>query len=435
MQKMASPILWQTTDRRATLLDVLRSVESAQNLCAQTPERRLISSPPLLTPFPSQEPKSASAKAKLKTNTVDAVLHSTYRNILHEAIEEVKRYHDGNWCFQRCLSEEPPAKKRKFGEDSYNERRERATLSETFLPNLARAKDTNAHQLRFVTRPDSNSEPSTDDSLLQQLDGHFFANKNGSPALLRIISANVEDSLRFYVPPRACFYLGDCADSKAFHASVRNQAERAGTTRAFNFILLDPPWPNRSVKRTRKTAGSTYATTPSLWDMRELLLDTKLDLLMAEACLVAVWITNKPAVRELVLGEEGSFACWDVELVEEWLWLKTTKHGEPVSPIDALWRKPYEVLLLGRKRRKSSGALGPDTNHCDVKRRVLISVPDLHSRKPCLKELIEPLMDDPEDYRALEVFARHLVAGWWSWGDECIKFNWEVFWREEFEST
>ena len=62
-----------------------------------------------------------------------------------------------------------------------------------------------------------------------------------------------------------------------------------------------------------------------------------------------------------------------------------------------------------------------------------MSVPDLHSRKPCLKELIETLLLDANHYRALEVFARHLVAGWWSWGDECLKFNWEGNWR--FEGT
>lgn len=151
---------------------------------------------------------------------------------------------------------------------------------------------------------------------------------------------------------------------------------------------------------------------------------------------MGVWITNKPAVRELVLGEDGLFAHWGVEIAEEWIWLKTTIYGEPVTPLDALWRKPYEVLLLGRKRRKviaegTDPVPGFGKEGARPKRRVIIAVPDLHSRKPCLKELIEPLMPDPSNYRALEVFARHLVAGWWSWGDECIKFNWEACWREE----
>lgn len=151
-------------------------------------------------------------------------------------------------------------------------------------------------------------------------------------------------------------------------------------------------------------------------------------MLMAETCLVGFWITNKSAVRELVVGSGGIFETWGIELEEEWIWLKTTMDGEPVSAIDSLWRKPYEILLLGRKRPSvSEGGT--------VKRRTIIGVPDLHSRKPCLKILLEPLMSDPHEYRALEVFARHLVSGWWSWGNECLKFNWRGFWRPPIDEA
>lgn len=161
----------------------------------------------------------------------------------------------------------------------------------------------------------------------------------------------------------------------------------------------------------------------------------RLDSIMAADCLVGMWITNKAAVRELVLGADGIFPCWNVELVEEWIWLKTTVHGEPVTGLDSLWRKPYEVLFLGRKRRKASKDVAgpsPETNvaSSQLKRRVIIGVPDLHSRKPCLRELVEPLVRDSNNYRALEVFARHLATGWWSWGNECTKFNEERYWRQ-----
>jgi N6-adenosine-specific RNA methylase IME4 len=152
-----------------------------------------------------------------------------------------------------------------------------------------------------------------------------------------------------------------------------------------------------------------------------------LDMLMSENCLVGVWITNKSAVRDLVLGAQGLFAAWGVSLVEEWIWVKTTINGEPVTPVNGVWRKPYEVLLLGRFRRGTQSPTNADSYEY-VQTRVIASVPDLHSRKPCLEELIEPLMPDPTSYRALEVFARHLVAGWWSWGNECAKFNHEHCW-------
>jgi N6-adenosine-specific RNA methylase IME4 len=164
-----------------------------------------------------------------------------------------------------------------------------------------------------------------------------------------------------------------------------------------------------------------------------LLLNTHLEILTEDQCLVGIWITNKPSIRDLVVGENGIFDCWGIEFVEEWIWLKTTVHGEPVTPLDGIWRKPYEMLLLGRRRQKNKHRPDDRTPSLDIKRRVILGVPDLHSRKPCLKILIEPMMVKPTDYRALEVFARHLVAGWWSWGDECIKFNWDSYWRKDAE--
>lgn len=179
---------------------------------------------------------------------------------------------------------------------------------------------------------------------------------------------------------------------------------------------------------------------------------------MSPSCVVGVWITNKPSIRETVLDpSEGVFAAWGAELVEEWVWMKTTARGEPVSSLEGVWRRPYEVLLVGRRRKDGmSGTrggegfweegLGEDGDDGEgerkVKRRVILGVPDLHSRKPCLKGLMEEILlrdhhhhhghhhhDGRTGYRALEVFARNLVAGWWSWGDECLKFNWEGYWR------
>lgn len=115
-------------------------------------------------------------------------------------------------------------------------------------------------------------------------------------------------------------------------------------------------------------------------------------------------------------------------LEEEWIWIKTTVHGEPATELDSLWRKPYEVLLLGRA---PADALGVAEHAENPKRRVIAAVPDLHSRKPCLKGFVEEYVPDPHNYRALEVFARYLVAGWWSWGDEVFKYNWEGYWRSE----
>ncbi|TKA83635.1 hypothetical protein B0A55_00475 [Friedmanniomyces simplex] len=256
----------------------------------------------------------------------------------------------------------------------------------------------------------------------------LIANTNDESVVVSVSDHRITCAEHYRVPAGSSFCLGDCNRAQGFRAALREQSEQQDTPRTFDFILLDPPWPNRSVKRTHKTAGSTYSVEANLRDIEDLLLGMDLDMLMADECLVGVWITNKQAVRDLVLDEGGLFDSLGVQLVEEWIWLKTTVHGEPVTPLDALWRKPYEVLLLGRKRSIDRTHIANDAT--DVRRRTLIGVPDLHSRKPCLKALIGPLLPSRETYRALEVFARYLVAGCWSWGDECIKFNSEEHWKK-----
>jgi N6-adenosine-specific RNA methylase IME4 len=96
--------------------------------------------------------------------------------------------------------------------------------------------------------------------------------------------------------------------------------------------------------------------------------------------------------------------------------------------MNSSFRKPYETLLLGRAAPNSWTAMGPAP---EIKRRIIAAVPDIHSRKPCIKELIEPYMPDPNDYAALEIFSRYLVEGWMSWGNEVVKFNWDYYWSKE----
>ena len=115
----------------------------------------------------------------------------------------------------------------------------------------------------------------------------------------------------------------------------------------------------------------------------------------------------------------GALKWW-----EEWVWVKVVRKGEPICGIDSVWRKPYEILLVGQKKGDEGSKAG------DVKRRVLVSVPDLHSRKPNLKTLFENLIGTKE-YLGLEIFARNLTSGWWSWGNEVLKFQTQEHWIDQ----
>ncbi|PNS18329.1 hypothetical protein CAC42_6146 [Sphaceloma murrayae] len=187
---------------------------------------------------------------------------------------------------------------------------------------------------------------------------------------------------------------------------------------------MDPPWPNKSVARGKKSGGGHYDVADSMWHLRQLLFDVDVAPMLAERGVVAVWITNRPSVRELVLSEEdGLFSSWGVKLVEEWIWVKVTERGEPVLPVEGIWRKPYEVLLIGRKSIAGTEGNEAQGEVRDVKRRVIFAVPDIHSRKPCLKQELQRVFALPDTHRGLEIFARYIVSGWTSWGNEVLKFN------------
>jgi N6-adenosine-specific RNA methylase IME4 len=199
----------------------------------------------------------------------------------------------------------------------------------------------------------------------------------------------------------------------------------------FNLIVLDPPWPNRSAKRKRAGAGA-YRPASDLISIRRLLSQIPVASRLAPGGLVAVWVTNAARFSELLTTPHtGVFAEWDVELVGEWTWLKVTTSGEPVVPVESGWRKPWERLLVARKRGDARAGEGEGMWSGAVGGKVIVAVPDVHSRKPNLRCLFEEIL--PVPYAALELFARNLTAGWWAWGDEVLLFQRRECWVDSTE--
>ncbi|TGZ82748.1 MT-A70, partial [Ascodesmis nigricans] len=185
----------------------------------------------------------------------------------------------------------------------------------------------------------------------------------------------------------------------------------------FDFLLLDPPWPNRSASRK-----GDYSTI----DRREIIpLLKKIPVadITKPRGLVAVWITNRPALRKQLLEQVAPTWGCDGIPEAEWTWVKVTEKGETVWDMESKMRKPYEVLLILRR----NGEKGE--KEVKVKNMVMVAVPEKHSRKPAVKGLIEKYL--PENHKGAEIFGRNLTDGWFTWGDEAIKWNWDGHWDTE----
>lgn len=422
-----SAILYQNHSRTVVLIDIPTSIALAQTASEYRALDVLVSSEPLRQPYSSIEPKSESARARLlqQSSSEEQEHHSELQKYIQTALRDIKQTYKGDWCLPRRVSSVKVNQSRPQKRKS-----DRLTMSLDESPPGQRPLELAFHTYDLTN--DSVSSQTRSPYHLKSADDeneHHFANlssiynrvvHNDDDIRTRIV---IDTKHKFRIPPLSTFILSSIENSletlkSAAMTSLCDDSLSANTGQ-FDFILADPPWANRSVRRAKKYKTSeNHQIDP--WELVQMVLGQHLN----PGGLVGIWITNKPDSRKKV---RTAFKTWGIQLVEEWVWVKTTIQGEPVTELDGLWRKPYEILLLGRKsyipRHEVSGS-----EQSVVNKRIICGVPDLHSRKPSLKELIEPLMPDPLDYRALEVFARNLTAGWWTWGDEVLKFNWEGNW-------
>ncbi|XP_012581273.1 PREDICTED: methyltransferase-like protein 4 isoform X2 [Condylura cristata] len=140
---------------------------------------------------------------------------------------------------------------------------------------------------------------------------------------------------KYLLPPKASFLLSDIS---CMHPLL-------SCKKMYDVIVIDPPWQNKSVKRSNR-----YSYLSPL-QIKQLPVPT----LAAPNCLIVTWVTNKQKILRFV--KEELYPSWSVDIVAEWHWVKITSSGEFVFPLDSPHKKPYEVLILGRVREKTDLSL------------------------------------------------------------------------------
>ncbi|KAG6024279.1 hypothetical protein E4U41_001824 [Claviceps citrina] len=356
-----SSVLFQSEDQAVVLLDVPRSLEEAQVLPGDRPPRRILSASPPGAPFPTPDPRTGTGTGKSRRRASSSLSADSHAGAAAH-----------HWPAQSPAAQIADLM---------------TTASvEAALRLLADTYHGPFHLPRLASPPE------------QQLCGDDEASSSPSTS-----------------PPRSTIPV---RDATPLHGSIQALRDTFhDRAPLFDLIVLDPPWPNRSARRRT----GAYAPASTLADVRSLLTSIPIAQHLASGGLVAVWITNKASIPELLTSPGGVFASWGVELAAEWTWLKITARGEPMYDPASAWRKPWERILVAKRvGAPTPPRLGP---------RVIVAAPDVHSRKPNLRGLFGHVFRDAR-YRGLEIFARNLTAGWWSWGDQVLHFQDRRYWTQ-----
>ncbi|KAG5954297.1 hypothetical protein E4U58_000112 [Claviceps cyperi] len=388
-------VLFQSDDATTVLLDIPRSLEEAQVLPGERPRRRIYSTSPRRESFPTPDPTSPrrrrhgsrSSFARCGAAAHHGPAQSPAAQIadlmttasVEAALRVLVESYRGPFYFPRLSSASSPGAERQKKKQSGGEGGQNSPVD--------RGKQGN--------QEDSGNEVDHD--------GQGDRRDHESPTSTIAV-------------PEATFLHGSIQNLRStFHRRAP----------IFNLIVLDPPWPNRSARRR----SAAYTPARHLAEMRTLLTSIPVAEHLARDGLVAVWITNKASIPELLASPNGDsvFASWGVQLAAEWTWLKITADGKPLYDMASVWRKPWEKILIAKR----IGAPTPPR----LRSKVIVAAPDVHSRKPNLRGLLGQVLGDGDgrgeaQYCGLEVFARNLTAGWWSWGDEVLHFQERRYWAD-----
>ncbi|KAG7287875.1 hypothetical protein NEMBOFW57_007392 [Staphylotrichum longicolle] len=177
------------------------------------------------------------------------------------------------------------------------------------------------------------------------------ANGASPPTPLRRLISALPPAVPFPTPePKAGGSDPPAASPSALLADLMTQAAVESALEEIRGHMTAPA-------QARRPRAYRPAADPSA--VRALLRQIPVASRLAPGGLVAVWVTNAPRFVDLLTRPQGGvFAEWDVELVGEWTWAKVTTAGEPVVAVGSAWRKPWERLLIARRRKK--GAAGGD---------------------------------------------------------------------------
>ncbi|KAH0561153.1 N(6)-adenine-specific methyltransferase METTL4 [Cotesia glomerata] len=220
-------------------------------------------------------------------------------------------------------------------------------------------------------------------------DNFYGCNQSDNPIITTV------HSNQYVFPSNSHFYSYDVKDIDK-KLKMNNQ---------FDFILMDPPWWNKFIRRNKNKSYKMM--------FNEDLTKIAIDKLLNSSGIIAIWCTNSQSHYNYIF--DVIFPLWGIKYIAKWYWVKVTKSGETICDFNnSLVKQPFELLIFGSLNRSATPQI-PD-------KKLIISVPSaIHSHKPPLIDVLKTYL--PVNPNCLEIFARYLLPGWTSWGLEVLKFQ------------
>ena len=182
----------------------------------------------------------------------------------------------------------------------------------------------------------------------------------------------------------------------------------------YNIVYADPPWSysenwgNGAVKHHYPTMRIGDILTLPVMEIAD------------SDCHLYLWVTN-PFIREGL----DVCAAWGFQYKQLVTWIKTYKTGDPIMGLGYYFRVCTEHCILGVKGklpRINKGIKNIIKTTIDIENeQAFHSLQGNHSEKP--SEFRDMIISHSGDLPRIELFARHSVNGWDSWGNEIGKLE------------
>lgn len=268
-----SSILYENASQTVFLIDIPTSITLAQDLSRtqqlhssqpepsttttiSTKKKHLLSTPPLRKPYPSPpEPKTDAARARLleRIPLVERNYHANLIATVRDGLSEIRGCYDQEWCFERIVVDAgEESRKRSFEDidDNHTGHNYRSERDGPQPPVILSSTSTNYF------------------GSMTELSNAVVKNTSQQSASLIIPSQSSSEERkhsqsRIFTIPALSNFL-HCTLSTTQPSPAQHLIPGLPQSHKFSLILLDPPWPNRSVRRSRHYDTQAYFDMDSL---------------------------------------------------------------------------------------------------------------------------------------------------------------------------